>query len=71
MPRAMTKYATPNKPSPPCSIPVICIDDRNRPHDVPVSLWPVSGCRSGTFAKATPIGPITRNSQELCGSAKN
>lgn len=39
----MSKYATPNKPSPPCSIPVICIDDRNRPQDVPVNLWPVKG----------------------------
>jgi len=39
----MSKYATPNKPSPPCSIPVICIDDRNRPQDVPFNLWPVKG----------------------------
>lgn len=38
-----SKYATPNTPSPPCNIPVICIDDRNRPQDVPASLWPVKG----------------------------
>ena len=38
-----SNYKSPNRPSPPCSIPVICIDDRNRPHDVPASKWPVKG----------------------------
>lgn len=41
-----SNYKSPNRPSPPCSIPVICIDDRNRPHDVPTSKWPVKG---GTY----------------------
>lgn len=36
-------YKSPNKPSPPCSIPVICINDSSRPSDVPISKWPVKG----------------------------
>jgi len=36
---------SPNKPSPPCRFPVICIDDRDYPNEVPASRRPVKGCK--------------------------
>lgn len=38
-------YQSPNRKPAPCNFKVVCIDDRNRPSDVPVSLWVKKGSR--------------------------
>lgn len=38
-------YQSPNRKPAPCNFNVVCIDDRNRPSDVPLSKWVKKGGR--------------------------